>query len=129
MLISNFTKFLSFLKQQIGFSSHFTSLFSVMRHNSFFNWILETSNRRSLSKYKYGRISCEQFKVCTLMSSFCPNHIEIQVKKYRSVISHNEKFKEKLTFGFKYDMRNLVNFHPNQRSKISLLWAPIVESI
>ena len=22
------------------------------------------------------------------------------------------KFKEKLTFGFKYDMRNLVNFHP-----------------
>ena len=23
------------------------------------------------------------------------------------------KFKEKLTCGFKYDMRNLVNFHPN----------------
>ena len=22
------------------------------------------------------------------------------------------KFKEKLTYGFKYDMRNLVNFHP-----------------
>ena len=28
------------------------------------------------------------------------------------------KFKEKLTFGFKYDMRNLVNFHPsNQKSE------------
>ena len=23
----------------------------------------------------------------------------------------DEKFKEKLTFGFKYDMRNLVNLH------------------
>ena len=28
------------------------------------------------------------------------------------------KFKEKLTCGFKYDMRNLVNFHPTtQKSK------------
>ena len=28
------------------------------------------------------------------------------------------KFKEKLTYGFKYDMRNFVNFHPTtQKSK------------
>ena len=27
-------------------------------------------------------------------------------------LKSDAKFKEKLTFGFKYDMRNLVNFHP-----------------
>ena len=32
------------------------------------------------------------------------------------------KFKEKLTFGFKYDIRNLVNFHPTtQKSKNFIL--------
>ena len=43
-------------------------------------------------------------------------YIKFQLKRYRRVICHyNEectKFKEKLTCGFKYDMRNLVNFHP-----------------
>ena len=34
---------------------------------------------------------------------FCPNHGKFQ--------KSDAKFKEKLTFGFKYDMRNLVNFH------------------
>ena len=27
-------------------------------------------------------------------------------------LKNDVKFKEKLTCGFKYDMRNLVNFHP-----------------
>ena len=27
-------------------------------------------------------------------------------------LKNDSKFKEKLTFGFKYDMRNLVNFQP-----------------
>ena len=37
---SNFAKFLSFLKKQIGFSANFASLFSVMKHNSsvLFSW-------------------------------------------------------------------------------------------
>ena len=30
------------------------------------------------------------------------------------------KFKEKLTFGFKNDMRNLVNFHPNTQKSDGL---------
>ena len=34
VLGSNFTKILSFLIQQIGFSSNFASLFSIIRHNS-----------------------------------------------------------------------------------------------
>ena len=33
-------------------------------------------------------------------------------------INNDAKFKEKLTCGFKYDMRNLVNIHPaTQKSK------------
>ena len=36
VLGSKFTKLLSFLKQQIGFSSNFISLFSTMRHNCTF---------------------------------------------------------------------------------------------
>ena len=27
-------------------------------------------------------------------------------------LKSDAKFKEKLTYGFKYDMRNFVNFHP-----------------
>ena len=34
------------------------------------------------------------------------------------ILKNDGKFKEKLTYGFKYDMRNLVNFHPTtQKSK------------
>ena len=29
------------------------------------------------------------------------------------------KFKEKLTYGFKYDIRNLVNFHPTTQKSES----------
>ena len=33
-------------------------------------------------------------------------------------LKSDAKFKEKLTFGFKYDMRNLVNIHQtNQKSE------------
>ena len=33
-------------------------------------------------------------------------------------LKNDAKFKEKLTCGFEYDMRNLVNFHPTtQKSK------------
>ena len=28
-------------------------------------------------------------------------------------LKSDAKFKEKLTYGFKYDLRNLVSFHPN----------------
>ena len=40
------------------------------------------------------------------------------------------KFKENLTCGFKYNMRNLVNFDPTTQSlKISLQWALFIQSI
>ena len=31
-------------------------------------------------------------------------------------LKSDAKFKEKLTCGFKYDMRNLVNFHPTTQT-------------
>ena len=70
----------------------FASLFSAMRHNTFlctfFAKILYNFNKRSLSKYKFGEISCEESKVFNfaLWWSFCPNDIKFQLKKYRTVI-------------------------------------------
>ena len=82
------------------------------------------------------------------MGSFRPNHIKFLLQdteelslmtpksdeKLKSkIFSFNEKFKEKLTRSFKYDMRNLVNFHPTTLKisslKISFWWALFVQSI
>ena len=35
-------------------------------------------------------------------------------------LKNDAKFKEKLTFGFKYDMRNLVNFQPGTQKSQNL---------
>ena len=45
-----------------------------------------------------------------MVGCFCKNHITVQLKKYRRVISHDI---EEWCRVFKFDMRNLVNFHPN----------------
>ena len=46
-------------------------------------------------------------------------------------LKSDAKFKEKVTCGFKYDMRNLVNFFTQRfkSPKISLRWAIFVQSI
>ena len=47
----------------------------------------------------------ESLKICTLVCSFCPKHIKIQIKKYRRIslmtLNSNAKFEEKLTLGSK----------------------------
>ena len=44
-------------------------------------------------------------------------------------LKSDAKFKEELTCGFKYDMRNLVNVDPTtQNLKISFRWALFVQS-
>ena len=63
VLGSKFTKFLSFFKQKIGFSSNFAPLFSIMRHNSSIFCQLTfyiISTKFTLSKYKFGEISRDQ---------------------------------------------------------------------
>ena len=46
-------------------------------------------------------------------------------------LKSDAKFKEKLTFSFKYHIKNLVNFHPNtQKSEnFTSIWTPFVESM
>ena len=74
--------------------------------------ILYTFINRALSEYKFGEISCEQSNVWnfTLWWTALSKWFKVLA------ISHDTekwyKCKEKLTFGFKYDMRNLVNFQP-----------------
>ena len=45
------------------------------------------------------------------MYSFCPDDMKFLLKKYKELslmtLKSDAKFKEKPTFGFKYDMRNL----------------------
>ena len=97
---------MSILKHQISFSSNFASLFSVMRQLlcTFLAEVLYTFNKRSLSKYTFGEISCEQSKVWDFAQ-------ELSLKTLKS----DTKFKEKLTFGFKY---KFGDFSPNH-SKVS----------
>ena len=56
----------------------------------------------------------ESLKFCTLMGSFCPNHIQFQLKSTEELSlipqSSHPKFKEKLTFYLKNYMRYLMNF-------------------
>ena len=47
----------------------------------------------------------ESLKICTLMGYFCRNYVIFELKGYRGVVSR------KMTYGFKNNIRNLVNFH------------------
>ena len=117
MLRPKFTKILSFFKQKISFSSNFASIFSDMRHNSsmlFLAGISYTFNQRNLSKYKLGEIWREQSKVWNfalwwfLLSKSYKVSAKTVQKSYLSWLKSDAKLKEKLTFGFKYDMWNLA---------------------
>ena len=68
----------------------------------------------------------KSLKFCTLLGSFCENHIMFQLKSTEDLslitFKSDAKLKEKLTCSFKYDIRNLVNFFPNtQKSKNFIL--------
>ena len=49
------------------------------------------------------------------MSSFCPDHIIFQLKNFRGITCRDTKadakFKGKLTYSLKKEIRNLVNFY------------------
>ena len=61
----------------------------------------------------------KNLKICTLREFFCPRNITFELKNYRGLCIMTLKgyaiFKEKLTGGFKNDIRNLVNFHASSR--------------
>ena len=47
----------------------------------------------------------ESLKICTLVGYFCRKYVMLELNKYRGVVS------SKMTYGFKNDISNLVNFH------------------
>ena len=60
------------------------------------------------------------------MGSFGPNHVQFQLKSTEEfslmTLKSDAKFKEKLICSFRYDIRNLVNFHTNiQKSENFIL--------
>ena len=68
----------------------------------------------------------ESLKICTLIRSFCPEHIKFRWKNIEELcflaLKNNAKLKEKLTLASRNDIRNLVNFHPTtQKSKNFIL--------
>ena len=47
-----------------------------------------------------------------LLSKSCTVSAKKSTEEFLMTRKSDEKFKEKLTCSFKYDIRNLVNFHP-----------------
>ena len=115
MLGSKLTKLLSFIKQKIGFSSNFTSLFSVMRHNSFVFfqlkfYILSTKGAYQSTNLVKFHVHCRKSEILHF------DGLEVLTKKLQNsylsmTLKSDAKFTKKLTCGFIYDMRSLVNFH------------------
>ena len=134
MIRSKFTKFLSFLKQQIGFSSIFVSLFSGMRHNSSVLFQLKfymlstkgASESTNLAKFHLSSIKSEILHLDGILLS---NSYKVSSKKvyteelFIMTLKSDTKFKEKLTCGFKYDIGIFWIFtQPLESSIISLRW-------
>ena len=140
MLESKFTKFLSFLKQQIDFSSNFASLFSVMRHNS-------STNHSKVQKFHFdGLFSPKVYEVWSkkIQRSYLSWHWTVRQNlnklwpcrpwriggtfsgglKARKLcvmtLTGDAKFKGKLTRGLKNDWKNLVSFHASSRKSENL---------
>ena len=57
------------------------------------------------------------------MGSFSPNHIKFELKSTEEIMTlkSDAKFKEKLTGGFKYEIRNLVNLLTKVEYILSIL--------
>ena len=126
MFRSKFGNFLSFLKEQIRFSSNFTSIFSVMRHTPptlFLAEILYTFNKRSLSSINWVKFHLSSQTSEILHFNSCPNRIKFQLKssgELSLITLKSEANFEKKTLRYKNDMRNLVNFNVNSDTSENL---------
>ena len=102
---------------------------------------------RSLSKYKFGEILLEQLKVWNFALWRVPFVKIMYSFSYKSTeelslmtLNSDPKFKEKLTFCLKNDIRNLMNFNSSSEksknlhfdgiflSKVCNVWAKIIKS-
>ena len=122
MLGSKFTKFISFLKQQIRCFSNFASLCSVMKQNhSALLWldlyvISAKGAYHSTNLVKFHMSSCKSeirhFDGMLLFKLYRFSAKKVLIKElFLMTLKSDASFKEKLPFGFKHDMSNSVNFH------------------
>ena len=121
MLGSKFPKFLSFLKQQISFSSNFASMSRVMTNNFY---ILSTKGVYPSTNLVKFYVSSQKSEILhfdgRLLSKSCSFNKKSTEELSLMILKCAAKFKEKLTCCLEYDTRNLVNFHPNtQKSENS----------
>ena len=102
-----------------GFFSNLVSIFSVMRHNSSILFQLKFYILSIKGAYQNTNFTwaVDSLKFSTLMGSFCQNHIKFQLKKYRTVISHDTtewcKVLRKHWLVVSNDMRIFGEFLPN----------------
>ena len=79
-------------------------------------YILSTKGAYKSTNLVKFHMSSWTSEFCTVMGSLCAHDMKFQLKKYKELslikLKSNATFKEKLTFGFRHDMKNFVNFHP-----------------
>ena len=74
--------------------------------------------KESLSRHKFGILHFDGFH---LSKSYKVSAKEVQ-KNSLMTLKSDAKFKKNLTCGFKYDMENLVTFHPTIQKAEQLFW-------
>ena len=95
VLWSKFTKFLSFLRQQIDFSLNFASL--SVSWDTIPLYFRDAKFKENLSRgFKYDMRNLVNFhpttqKSETSISCFCPKYVRFELKKCRGVVFHDTK--------------------------------------
>ena len=85
----------------------------------FFSWnSMYFQQKESLSRHKFGILHFDGFH---LSKSYKVSAKEVQ-KNSLMTLKSDAKFKKNLTCGFKYDMGNLVTFHPTIQKAEQLFW-------
>ena len=74
-------------------------IIQTLKKDSLFVWIITWEIWLILTR------PVENLKICFLMGYFCQKYVMFELKKYRRIVSW------KMTYGFKNDIRNLMNFH------------------
>ena len=100
ILLSKANKILDEKVQKSYASCHWRVIQSLRK-----NWLLIPKMTWGIWWISMGALT--GLKSFTLMCYFCKKNAMFELKKYRGVVSR------KLTYGFKNDIRDLLNFHTN----------------
>ena len=98
LLFSKACKFLA-QKEQKNYLSWHCKKIKTLKKNWLFVWKMKWESWWTLT-WAVGSL-----EICTLMGYFCRKYVMFELKRYRGVVLW------KMTYGFKNDISNLVNFH------------------